>query len=62
MDSRDQRRACVIVNFGDNNENVDISPSGKESHRAEITRPFESTALSSFRYGCHWRRTVRPLS
>jgi hypothetical protein len=42
MDSKSQGRACVVVNFGDQDESVDVTILGKEGHSVDISSPFEA--------------------
>ncbi|MGA8153591.1 MAG: DUF6259 domain-containing protein [Terriglobales bacterium] len=41
MDKKDERRAAVLVNFGDQNENAELTFPGLEKQRLEVAAPFE---------------------
>lgn len=40
VSSASQQRACVVVNFGDQQENVEVSIQGSEGHEATVSAPF----------------------
>jgi hypothetical protein len=42
MNSGGSQRACVVVNFGDQQESVDVSIQGSEGQEATISAPFQS--------------------
>jgi hypothetical protein len=42
MDKNDQRRAAVLVNFGDQDENAELTFPGLEKQQLEVAAPFET--------------------
>lgn len=42
MDQNDQRRAAVLVNFGDQDENEELTFPGLEKQQLKVAAPFET--------------------